>query len=65
VEAIAITSPADALVVPAERGRWSEACTVSVAGHGHLSLLVSPTVQEIVAENLVDVSPPAVADHVG
>lgn len=65
VEAIAIASPADAVVVPAERSRWREGCTVSVAGHGHLFLLVSPTVQEIVAENLADVSPPAVADHVG
>ncbi len=65
VEALAITSPADAMLVPAERARWRDACKVSVAGHGHLFLLVSATVREIVAENLADVSLPAVADHAG
>jgi pimeloyl-ACP methyl ester carboxylesterase len=52
VEAMAIASPDDALLVPAENAYWPEACNVSVEGSGHLHLLVSARVCEIVAENL-------------
>jgi len=62
-EAIAIASPGDALVVPAERGYWSEACNVSVEGSGHLHLLVSARVHAVVAENLEAFDAPTARRH--
>jgi pimeloyl-ACP methyl ester carboxylesterase len=62
VEAVAIASPDDALIVPAENASWPEACNVSVDGSGHLHLLVSARVCAVVAENL-PVPVPAMRHH--
>lgn len=63
VEAIAIASPDDALIVPSDHAYWPEACTVSVERSGHLHLLVSARVYAVVAENLAVVPTPAAHDH--
>src|SRR5262249_41193651 len=52
IEAVAIASPDDALLLPPEQARWADACNVSVEGSGHLGLLVSGRVYELIAENL-------------
>lgn len=64
VEAVAIASPDDALVVPAELARWPEGCTISVTGSGHLHLLVSARAYAVVAENLRAIVAPARRQHV-
>ncbi len=63
VEAIAIASPGDALLVPADGAHWADACNVSVEGSGHLHLLVSARVYEIIAENLAVVPDTARRRH--
>jgi triacylglycerol esterase/lipase EstA (alpha/beta hydrolase family) len=52
IEAIAISSPDDAMLLPPAGARWPEACNVSVEGSGHLGLLVSSRVYELISENL-------------
>ena len=52
VEAVAIASPDDAILMPPESARWPDACNVSVQGSGHLGLLVSARVYELIVENL-------------
>ncbi len=60
IEAIAISSPDDAMLLPPAGARWPEACNVSVEGSGHLGLLVSSRVYELISENLaVDPVPAA------
>ena len=63
LEAIAIASPDDALIVPADGAHWAEACNVSVEGSGHLHLLVSARVHGIIAENLEAVPESARRHH--
>jgi hypothetical protein len=62
-DAIAIASPDDALVIPAEHALWAEACNISVGASGHLSLLVSSRVYGVIAENLAAVSEAALRRH--
>jgi triacylglycerol esterase/lipase EstA (alpha/beta hydrolase family) len=52
VEAVAIASPDDAILVPPEGAHWPDACNVSVQGSGHLGLLVSARVYQLMVENL-------------
>jgi hypothetical protein len=59
LEAVAIASPDDALLLPPEQARWPDACNVSVEGSGHLGLLVSARVYELIAENLAPGAMPA------
>jgi hypothetical protein len=54
VELVSIFSGDDALVVPPSRAHHPDAFNIEVAGVGHLSLLVSARVFELVRENLVD-----------
>ena len=63
LEAIAIASPDDALIVPPDGAHWAEACNVSVEGSGHLHLLVSARVHAIIAENLAAVPESALRRH--
>jgi hypothetical protein len=63
VEAIAIASPDDALIVPAGYAYWAEACNVSVERSGHLHLLVSARVYAVIAENLAAVRSPVLRRH--
>jgi hypothetical protein len=58
-DAVAIASPDDALLLPPDASRWRDACNVSVEGSGHLGLLVSGRVYELIAENLAADSVPA------
>ena len=51
-ECISIYSTDDALVVPPTAAYWPGAFNVAMRGIGHLSLLFSPRVYEIVRENL-------------
>jgi len=51
-EAVAIASPDDAVLTPPESAHWPDACNVSVQGSGHLGLLVSARVYELIVENL-------------
>jgi pimeloyl-ACP methyl ester carboxylesterase len=53
IELVSIFSGDDAFVVPPARGYHPDAFNVEVAGVGHLSLLVSGRVFELVRENLV------------
>jgi hypothetical protein len=59
VEAVAISSPDDAMLLPPSGARWPEACNVSVEGSGHLGLLVSARVYELITENLAVEPAPA------
>jgi hypothetical protein len=63
VEAIAIASPGDALIVPAGYAYWAEACNVSVERSGHLHLLVSARLYAVIAENLAAVRSPVLRRH--
>jgi hypothetical protein len=63
VEAIAIASPDDALIVPAGYAYWAEACNVSVERSGHLHLLVPARVYAVIAENLAAVRSPVLRRH--
>jgi hypothetical protein len=62
-DAVAIAPTDDALVVPAANGLWAEACNISVAGSGHLDLLVSGRVFGVIAENLAAVPDGALRGH--
>ncbi len=63
VGAIAIATPGDAVVVPADLARWADACNVSVRGSGHLHLCVSSRVYAVIAENIAAAAAPAVRHH--
>lgn len=52
VECIAIYSTDDAIVVPAENGYYAGAFNIEVSGIGHMSLLLSRRVYELLRENL-------------
>jgi hypothetical protein len=62
-DAVAITSPDDALLLPPDASRWRDACNVSVEGSGHLGLLVSARVYELIVENLAADPVPAARGH--
>jgi triacylglycerol esterase/lipase EstA (alpha/beta hydrolase family) len=51
-DVIAIASPFDAWIVPAANADYRGAFNVSVRGIGHLALLASPHIAELVVENL-------------
>ncbi len=63
LDTIAIAASEDALVIPPEHGRWSRACNISVSGSGHLDLLVSSRVYDVLAENLAAVPLAALQGH--
>jgi triacylglycerol esterase/lipase EstA (alpha/beta hydrolase family) len=63
-EAVAIASPDDAVIVPPEHARWPEACTISIAGSGHLHLLVSARTYAVLHENLAASVAPTRQRHV-
>jgi hypothetical protein len=63
IEAVAISSPDDAMLLPPSGARWPEACNVSVEGSGHLGLLVSARVYELIVENLAADPVPAARGH--
>ena len=60
-DCISIYSADDAVVVPASRAYWPGAFNIEVRGLGHLSLLLSRRVYELVRENLAAERAPAAA----
>jgi hypothetical protein len=63
VEAMAIASPDDALIVPAGYAYCADACNVSVERSGHLHLLVSAPAYAVIADELAGVRSPALRRH--
>jgi pimeloyl-ACP methyl ester carboxylesterase len=59
VDCTAIASAADVLTVPVERAYWPGAFNVTVQGVGHVGLLYSAAVYELIRENLAAAPEPA------
>ncbi|HVN85093.1 MAG TPA: alpha/beta fold hydrolase [Candidatus Binatia bacterium] len=51
-DAIAIASPFDAVIVPPTAAGWSGAGNITVRGVGHITMLLSRRIVELVVENL-------------